>query len=51
MAAKMLSFDADARKSLLEGVTKLARAVKVTRAAATPSSTKAGALPPSPRMA
>ncbi|MGC4032606.1 MAG: chaperonin GroEL [Tepidisphaeraceae bacterium] len=30
MAAKMLSFDADARKSLLEGVTKLARAVKVT---------------------
>ena len=30
MAAKTLSFDADARKSLLEGVTKLARAVKVT---------------------
>ncbi len=30
MAAKLLSFDADARKSLLEGVTKLARAVKVT---------------------
>ena len=30
MAAKMLAFDADARKSLLEGVTKLARAVKVT---------------------
>src|SRR3954453_10684112 len=30
MAAKMLSFDADARKSLLEGVKKLARAVKVT---------------------
>ena len=30
MAAKMLCFDADARKSLLEGVTKLARAVKVT---------------------
>ncbi|HEX8343015.1 MAG TPA: chaperonin GroEL [Tepidisphaeraceae bacterium] len=30
MAAKVLSFDADARKSLLEGVTKLARAVKVT---------------------
>ena len=30
MAAKMLSFDADARKSLLEGVSKLARAVKVT---------------------
>ncbi|QOV87422.1 chaperonin GroEL [Humisphaera borealis] len=30
MAAKMLSFDAEARKSLLEGVTKLARAVKVT---------------------
>jgi chaperonin GroEL len=30
MAAKMLSFDADARKSLLEGVTKLARAVKTT---------------------
>src|ERR1043165_6334858 len=30
MAAKMLSFDTEARKSLLEGVTKLARAVKVT---------------------
>src|SRR6201746_912047 len=30
MAAKMLSFEADARKALLEGVTKLARAVKVT---------------------
>src|SRR5437762_11899063 len=30
MAAKMLSFDAEARKALLEGVTKLARAVKVT---------------------
>jgi chaperonin GroEL len=30
MAAKMLAFDAEARKSLLEGVTKLARAVKVT---------------------
>ena len=30
MAAKMLSFDAEARKHLLEGVTKLARAVKVT---------------------
>jgi chaperonin GroEL len=30
MSAKMLSFDADARKSLLAGVTKLARAVKVT---------------------
>src|SRR5690554_3902458 len=30
MAAKMLTFDADARKSLLEGVSKLARAVKVT---------------------
>ncbi|MGH7213353.1 MAG: chaperonin GroEL, partial [Tepidisphaeraceae bacterium] len=30
MAAKMLAFDADARKSLLEGVTKLARAVKAT---------------------
>jgi chaperonin GroEL len=30
MAAKMLTFDADARKALLEGVTKLARAVKVT---------------------
>jgi chaperonin GroEL len=30
MAAKMLSFDAEARKSLLEGVTKLARAVKAT---------------------
>jgi chaperonin GroEL len=30
MAAKMLAFDADARKSLLAGVTKLARAVKVT---------------------
>ena len=30
MAAKLLSFDAEARKSLLDGVTKLARAVKVT---------------------
>src|SRR5437764_3159136 len=30
MAAKMLSFDVEARKSLLEGVTKLAHAVKVT---------------------
>src|SRR5437763_15010784 len=28
MAAKMLAFDAEARKALLEGVTKLARAVK-----------------------
>src|SRR5580698_10941080 len=30
MAAKMLTFDAEARKALLEGVTKLSRAVKVT---------------------
>src|ERR1700722_11589512 len=30
MAAKMLAFDADARKALLDGVSKLARAVKVT---------------------
>jgi len=30
MAAKLLSFDAEARKSLLAGVTKLAKAVKVT---------------------
>src|SRR2546430_7967847 len=30
MAAKMLAFDAEARKSLLNGVTKLARAVKAT---------------------
>ncbi|HEX4053287.1 MAG TPA: chaperonin GroEL [Tepidisphaeraceae bacterium] len=30
MAAKMLSFDAEARKSLLAGVTKLSRAVKAT---------------------
>ena len=30
MAAKMLSFDADARKALLLGVEKLARAVKAT---------------------
>src|SRR6185369_539698 len=30
MAAKMLAFDAEARKSLLTGVEKLARAVKVT---------------------
>jgi chaperonin GroEL len=30
MAAKMLAFDVEARKSLLEGVSKLARAVKVT---------------------
>src|ERR1700709_211670 len=30
MAAKMIAFDTEARKALLEGVTKLARAVKVT---------------------
>jgi len=30
MAAKMLEFDTEARKSLLQGVTKLARAVKAT---------------------
>src|SRR6476620_1830557 len=30
MAAKILEFDTDARKSLLQGVTKLARAVKST---------------------
>src|SRR4051812_3569233 len=30
MAAKMLAFDIEARKSLLEGVTKLSRAVKAT---------------------
>src|SRR5579862_911786 len=30
MAAKMLSFDVEARKSLLEGVIKLSRAVKAT---------------------
>ena len=30
MAAKMLAFDVEARKALLEGVSKLARAVKVT---------------------
>src|SRR3954447_3519863 len=30
MAAKMLTFDADARKALLAGVTKLSRAVKAT---------------------
>src|SRR5919107_5761571 len=30
MAAKLLAFDAEARKSLLEGVTKLSRAVKST---------------------
>src|SRR2546423_8269775 len=30
MAAKMLTFDADARKALLTGVTKLSRAVKAT---------------------
>jgi chaperonin GroEL len=30
MAAKLLTFDADARKALLEGVTKLSRAVKAT---------------------
>src|SRR6266699_399313 len=30
MAAKMLAFDSEARKSLLEGVTKMARAVKAT---------------------
>src|SRR5688500_20324372 len=30
MSAKMLQFDTDARKSLLTGVQKLARAVKVT---------------------
>src|SRR5213075_1177412 len=30
MAAKMLAFDTEARKSLLEGVTKLSRAVRAT---------------------
>ena len=30
MAAKLITFDAEARKSLLDGVTKLARAVKTT---------------------
>src|SRR5436190_11821518 len=30
MAAKMIAFDTEARKALLEGVTKLARAVKAT---------------------
>ena len=30
MAAKLLTFDADARRSLLQGVTKLSRAVKAT---------------------
>src|SRR5512137_1411647 len=30
MAAKLLAFDVEARKALLEGVTKLARAVKAT---------------------
>src|SRR5258706_10350890 len=30
MAAKLLTFDADARKSLLQGVQNLARAVKAT---------------------
>src|SRR5215218_6352779 len=30
MAAKMMAFDTEARKALLEGVTKLARSVKVT---------------------
>ncbi len=30
MAAKMLAFEAEARKSLLEGVSKLSRAVKST---------------------
>src|SRR3569833_112293 len=30
MAAKLLAFDVEARKHLLEGVTKLAKAVKVT---------------------
>src|SRR5579872_7488752 len=30
MAAKLLEFDVDARKSLLAGITKLARAVKST---------------------
>lgn len=44
MAAKILAFDVEARKSLLEGVTKLARAVKVTlgRAGVMRSLIKAG---------
>ena len=45
MAAKMLSFDAEARKSLLIGVEKLARAVKATlgpRWSATPSLMRVG---------
>ena len=47
MAAKMLAFDAEARKSLLDGVTKLARAVKTTLGpvAATRSSTRGGGAP------
>ena len=36
MAAKMLAFDTEARKSLLAGVTKLARAVKSTLGPARP---------------
>ena len=54
MAVKMLSFDAEARKSLLEGVVKLSRAVKATLG---PEGQKRGdrqglgQLPPLPRTA
>ena len=53
MAAKMLAFEEEARKTLLAGVEKLARAVKATLGpgAESPCSTRAGAARPSPRTA
>ncbi len=53
MSVKQLTFEQDARKALLAGVTKLSRAVKSTlgRAAVRRSSTRAGAPPRSPRTA
>jgi chaperonin GroEL (HSP60 family) len=52
MASKQIAFDVNAREELRRGVDKLANAVKVTigRAAATSSSTRNSALPPSPTM-
>ena len=51
--AKILSFDEEARKSLMEGVSKLTRAVSSTLGprGAMPSSTRAGEPRKSPKTA
>ena len=49
MAVKELAFDANARKALLAGVEKLARAVKSAQEAEMPCSTSPGAAPPLPK--